>query len=65
MPQKITRHRGKGSSAQTLPNRSALNSLTRGDPGARSLSNYAKATPSIIQNGPSVVEQDEANGRRK
>jgi hypothetical protein len=38
-------HRGKGASEQTLPSRSALNTLTQGDPAQRSQQQYAKATP--------------------
>ena len=36
---------GKGSSSQVLPNRSALNTLTQGDPAQRTIQQYAKATP--------------------
>lgn len=41
----LKRHTGKGASEETLPSRSALNSLTKGDPSQRSINNYAKATP--------------------
>lgn len=41
----IDTHKGKGASEQTLPSRSALSTLTQGDPGARTMQNYAKATP--------------------
>lgn len=37
---------GKGSRQQRLPNRHALNTLTKGDPVQRSLNNYARQTPS-------------------
>ena len=36
---------GKNSRTQFLPNRHALNTLTNGDPSARKMGNYAKATP--------------------
>jgi hypothetical protein len=41
----IVKNAGKGASEQVLPNRSALSSLTSGDPGARTMNDYAKATP--------------------
>lgn len=41
----INVHAGKGSSAQVLPNRHALNTLTQGDPAQRTIQQYAKATP--------------------
>lgn len=41
----ITKHAGKGSRSQRLPSRHALNTLTSGDVGARTMQNYAKATP--------------------
>ena len=41
----ITTHVGKGASEQVLPSRSALSTLTQGDPGQRTFQNYAKATP--------------------
>jgi len=41
----ITNHVGKGASEEVLPSRSALNSLTQGDPLQRTIGNYAKATP--------------------
>lgn len=41
----VHRHSGKGASEQMLPNRHALNTLTAGEPGSRSMNDYAKATP--------------------
>lgn len=38
-------HKGKGAVEQTLPSRGALSTLTQGDPGQRTMNNYAKATP--------------------
>lgn len=38
-------HAGKGATEQTLPDRHALSTLTQGDPGQRTMQNYAKATP--------------------
>jgi len=42
---RIDKHAGKGATEQTLPSRHALNTLTQGDPGQRTMQNYAKATP--------------------
>jgi hypothetical protein len=42
---KLSTHAGKGSSAQVLPSRSALSTLTQGDPASRTMNDYAKATP--------------------
>jgi len=36
---------GKSSGSEKLPSRSALNSLTRGDPAQRSMGQYSKKTP--------------------
>lgn len=48
---------GKGSRQETLPHRNALNTLTKGDPVQRSLSNYAKLAPGGLDNqGPSILE---------
>jgi hypothetical protein len=41
----VTVHKGKGAIEQTLPSRSALSTLTTGDPGRRTINDYAKATP--------------------
>lgn len=41
----ITKHIGKGAAEHVLPHRSALNTLTAGDPSARTMNNYAKANP--------------------
>jgi|RhiMethySRZTD1v2_1073278.scaffolds.fasta_scaffold1790999_2 hypothetical protein len=40
-----TRLKNKGAKQETLPNRHALNTLTKGDPLQRSIGNYAKASP--------------------
>lgn len=40
----IDRHTGKGASEQVLPSREALSTLTN-DVGARTIQDYAKATP--------------------
>lgn len=50
----VHRHTGKGATEQTLPNRHALNTLTDGDPAARSLNDYAKATPGPDSPSPSM-----------
>ncbi len=41
----MVKHEGKGAVEQTLPSRSALNTVTRGDPAQRTMQNYAKMTP--------------------
>lgn len=50
---KTTRHAGKGAREQVLPSRHALNTLTGGDPAARTMNDYAKATP-----GPDTASPD-------
>lgn len=50
----VHRHTGKGASEQKLPSRSALNSLTAGDPAARSMNDYAKATPGAADMAPDM-----------
>lgn len=50
----VHRHTGKGASEQTLPNRSALNSLTKGDTFSRSMNDYAKATPGPETDAPDI-----------
>lgn len=39
------RHQGKGSKQERLPHRSALTTLTKGDPVQRTMNNYSAATP--------------------
>lgn len=51
---RVHRHAGKGATEQRLPSRSALNSLTKGDPAARSMSDYAKVTPGPDVSGPDI-----------
>jgi hypothetical protein len=41
----IVKHQGKGATEQVLPSRHAMQTLTQGDPGQRSMNDYAKATP--------------------
>lgn len=43
----ITVHKGKGATQESLPSRSAVNTLTGPDSGARSMNNYAKETPNL------------------
>ncbi len=38
---------GKGSNEQMLPSRSAMQTLTAGDPATRTMQDYAKVTPPI------------------
>ena len=48
----ITHHAGKGSQQEILPSRSALSKLVRGP--QTTINDYAKATPDVVQNGPSI-----------
>lgn len=41
----INMNAGKGATEQVLPSRSALSTLTSGDPMQRTMQNYAKSTP--------------------
>ena len=43
----LIKHAGKGASEQQLPSRSAMQTLTSGDPAARTMQDYAKVTPTI------------------
>ncbi|WP_454627773.1 hypothetical protein [Bradyrhizobium cenepequi] len=53
----FTQHKGKGSTEDFLPSRTALTKLAGGDPSARTINNYAKATPTGLQTfGASVVK---------
>lgn len=45
-------HHGKGGAQQMLPNRHAMNTLTKGDPSQRTMNNYAQATPGPAQASP-------------
>jgi hypothetical protein len=53
---KIKTHAGKGSQQEFLPNRHAVSQLAA-DPSKQSVNDYAKATPDVVQNGPSIVER--------
>ena len=57
MPDMI-HHKGKGSNQAILPNRHAMNTLTKGEPWQRSINNYAKVTPSGEEaiGSPSVMD---------
>ena len=59
-------HNGKGAVEQTLPSRSALSTLTAGDPGQRTMNNYSKNTPLMSPNAQTPDIQglgpDESNG---
>ena len=43
---RLIRHKGKGGKEQLLPSRHAMDEVTKGNPWQRSMSNYAKLTPS-------------------
>lgn len=47
----FTKHAGKGSQ-RIFPGRGALNDLVKKRP---SIMHYAKATPNVVRNGPSVT----------
>lgn len=49
----ITKHEGKGSVAQALPHRNAMQTLTGGSIGDRTMNQYAKATPMANPQPPS------------
>jgi hypothetical protein len=48
----ITHHKGKGSSQEILPSRSALSKLVRGP--QTTINDYAKASPNVVQSGPNI-----------
>jgi hypothetical protein len=51
-----THHVGKGSKQERLPHRSALTTLTKGDPLQRTMNNYSAATPEGQgAEGPSIM----------
>ena len=61
---KITRVVGKGSKDEVLPNRMAMETITKGDPMQRSMNNYAKKTPSgLSAMGPSFMMMGRMMGR--
>ena len=61
---KITRVVGKGSKDEVLPNRMAMETITKGDPMQRSMNNYAKKTPSgASAMGPSFMMMGRMMGR--
>lgn len=43
---RLIQHVGKGGKQELLPSRHAMDQLTKGNPWQRSMSNYAKLTPS-------------------
>lgn len=54
MKVEITHHAGKGSQ-RILPSKGAVNDILKQRP---SVNQYAKAGPSVVQNGPSIAEQE-------
>lgn len=52
---KMTMNKGKGGGAEMLPNRRAMATLTKGDPVQRSIGNYAKETPGVADESPSIL----------
>ena len=48
----LVKHAGKGASEQMLPSRSAMQTLTSGDPATRTMQDYSKVTPTIGAPGP-------------
>ena len=51
----VLHNKGKGSKQQLLPNRHALNQISGGDPMRRTMGDYAKAGPDIVQSGPGIM----------
>lgn len=49
-----THHQGKGSKQERLPHRSALTTLTKGDPMQRTINNYSAAAPEA-EDTPSIL----------
>jgi hypothetical protein len=45
---RLVTHAGKGSQQELLPSRHALNKISGGDPLRRTIGDYAKAGPSIV-----------------
>ena len=48
----LVKQAGKGASEQMLPSRSAMQTLTAGDPATRTMQDYSKVTPTIGAPGP-------------
>lgn len=59
---KIVKNKGKGGGQQILPSRTALNTLTKGDPAQRSMNNYAQQTPGIDNASPDVTQMGDQMG---
>jgi hypothetical protein len=59
MKPKFTRHEGKGSKSEVLPNNRTVSRLTSGDTWERSINNYAKVTPSGNTDAPDVMEMSQ------
>lgn len=55
---RIDSFRGKGATAEVLPDRHALSTLTKTDPFRRTMNDYAKASPpSPTADPPTIVER--------
>ena len=52
---KVVVHTEKGSRLELLPNRHALNKISGGDPERRTINDYSKAGPDIIQTGDNII----------
>lgn len=53
-----THHTNKGANHELLPNRHALNQVSKGDIAQRSINNYSKVTPDLNENGRDVTGAD-------
>lgn len=53
-----TNYDNKGANQELLPNRHALNTVSKGDIAQRSINNYAKVTPSLNETGLDVTGAD-------
>jgi hypothetical protein len=65
----VSKSQGKPSQQQLLPNRHAMNVITKGNPQERSLSNYAKLTPSgmagMMKTYPAIMEEGQEGASPK
>lgn len=63
MARKRVDHHRKGSREELLPSRHALSQLVGGDPTQRSLNNYAKLTPGVVNTtNPPITSYDDDMG---
>jgi len=56
-----TNYDNKGANQELLPNRHALNTISKGDIARRSINNYSKAAPDLNETGRDVTGADRAS----